>query len=189
MFELIETLAGEALAAELSGINLTRFQIFKKERKVHLGLESETFVHHTLLDKLTKRIKDHFQLKDVILDFTYTKPILTEETVAAVYENIHNEILKKLPAARGILLNSHAVLEEGQFVICLQFGGEQTLIDNGVLQLVEKQLAKVYLSPVQAIFKNEKVSPEKVFEKLESEHAKLVREAGEAAAAAEAAKP
>ncbi len=189
MSNLIETLAGEALAAELSGTSLTRFQIFKKERKVRLSMESETFVHHALLDKLTSRIKEHFQLTDVILEFTYTKPILTEKTAAAVYENIQNEILKKLPAARGILLNSHAVLEEGQFVICLQFGGEQTLMDNGVLQLVEKQLAKVYLSPVQAMFKNEKVSPEKVFEKVESEHAKLVREAGEAAAAAEAAKP
>ncbi|MBR7164273.1 MAG: hypothetical protein IKD21_04825, partial [Clostridia bacterium] len=148
MSDLIETLAGKALAEQLSGAKLTRFQIFKKERKVRLALESDAFVHHTLLDKLTKRVKECFQLTDVMLEFTYTKSILTEDTAAAIYENIQHEILKKLPAARGILLNSHVALEEGQFVVCLQFGGEQTLIDNGVLTQIEKQLSKVYLSPV-----------------------------------------
>ncbi len=189
MANLIETLAGESLAAKLQGVELTRVQIFKDERKVCIGMESETFVHHALLDEFISQVKEHFGLNDVRLEFTYKKPILTEDTASLIYENIQNEILKKLPAARGILLNSHAGLQGGQFVIYLQFGGEQTLIDNGVLSLVEKQLDKVYLSPVEVAFETEKTSPEVVLEKVESLRKQLAQEAGEKAAAVEAAKP
>ena len=189
MSSLIETLAGETLAEKLSGVEFTRFQVFKDKRTVHIAMQSETAVSHALLDEFTDCVREHFQLNDVKLDFTYTQSVLNEETVDLIYENIQRVIYKKLPAARGILLNSRAVLEDGQFVVCLQFGGEEALTDNGVLQLIEQQLSKVYLTKLSVSFCNESASPEAVLQKVESQREKLMHEAGEAALAVEKAKP
>ncbi len=188
MSELLVTLAGEALAGEMVGVTVTQFQIFKEKRKVHIGLTGDTPLAQSVLDRFTERVRQSFQLAEVDLDFTYTRPVVNEETAGLVYENIRDVVLKKLPAARGILLNSSAHLCEGRYEVCLKFGGEKTLEDNGVLQMIEKELKDRYLSPMPVAFVNELSSPDEIMEKLESQREELVREAREVAAVV-AAKP
>ncbi len=189
MSDLLETLAGESLAEELAGSELTRFQIFKNERKVQIELSASRLLSDEVLERFCQRVRDSFQLTDVLFKLQYAGTVLTEETVCLAYKNIQNEIFKKIPAARGILLNSTASLENGQFVICLKFGGEETLENAGVLSLVEKQLKDVYNEPMPAVFKNEMAEPDDVIKKLDSQREELIRNASEAAAKVEAEKP
>ncbi len=189
MSELLETLAGETLAAELSGAELTRFQIYKKERKVQIDLSASSVLSDVILEKFCQRIQDKFQLTDVLFTLQYVGTVLTEESVGLVYQNIQNEVVKVVPAARGILLNSSAALAEGTFLISLKYGGEETLEKAGVLKLIEKQLKEVYHAELVPAFQNEMASPDEVIKKLESEREELIRCASEAAAKAEAEKP
>ncbi len=187
MSDLLVTLAGESLAEKMAGVSITQFQIFKKERTVHITMESDAFVHPSLLDEFCAGVREHFGLTDVKLDFTYTQPVLTEETAGAVYEGIQAEILKKLPAARGILLNSSATFENGAFAVCLQFGGAQTLEDKGVLKQIENILKETYKSEAAVTFCAGEASPDKVLEMIENQRSQLIKDAGEAALAAETA--
>lgn len=187
MSDLLVTLAGESLAEKMAGVDITQFQIFKKERMVHVTMESGAFVHPALLDEFCAEIREHFGLTDVKLDITYTQSVLNEETAAAIYESVQAEILKKLPAARGLLLNSSATFENGSFVVCLQFGGAQTLEEKGVLKQIENILKETYKSEVAVSFGAGETSPDKVLEMIENQRTQLIKDAGEAALAAETA--
>ncbi len=189
MSDLLETLAGAALAEELAGTDLTRFQVFKKDRKVQIELSASRVLSDSVLEKFCQRVRDSFQLTDVLFKLQYVGTVLTEETVSLAYQNIQNEIFKKIPAARGILLNSTASLQDGQFVICLKFGGEETLENAGVLTLVETELKEVYHEAMPAVFRNEMAEPDDVIKKLDSQREELIRNASEAAAKVEAEKP
>ncbi|MGN1059818.1 MAG: exonuclease domain-containing protein, partial [Clostridia bacterium] len=157
----------------------------------HIALQSRRVIGHGVLERFCEKIKSGYQLTDVELDVTYQPSVLTADSVDTVYENLQAEVFRKLPAARGILLNSRAALEDGRFVVHLKFGGEKTLADNGVAKLLENQLRGVYHAAMPVAFCNDSVSADEVFERLESQRAELVRDAAEAAAAADvaAAKP
>lgn len=187
MSSLLRTLAGDSLAEQLPGVELSRFQIFKEERKVHIGMTGETLLNSSVLDRFCEHIRQQFGLSEIVLDFQYIKPVLTEETIDIIYENIREAVCTKLPAARGILLNSHAALEGNEFVVTLCFGGEGTLAESGVLRLMEKQLKEIYCADLSVRTKSEGASPEKVLKKLENQRAELARDVAAAAVAAETA--
>ncbi|MBE7047762.1 MAG: PolC-type DNA polymerase III [Ruminococcaceae bacterium] len=191
MADLLQTLAGEELAKLMDGAELTRFQVFKEDRKVHIGLLCSRVLGRTILDSFCQGIKTSFELTDVDLTVTYKPSVLTADTVDVVYENLLEEVFQKLPATRGVLVNSYAVLEEGSFVVHLKFGGEKALLDNGVDTLLEKKLKEVYHTVLSVTFCSDALSTEAIFEKVESQREELIRGASVAAAAAElaAAKP
>ncbi len=189
MSDLLVTLAGEALAEKMQGVSLEQFQVQKEERKAKIGLLGSVALDDRILRKFSERVQKSFQLSEVSVDFRYSQAVLSSETADVIYQNMREKLFQKLPASRGILLNSSAHLADGRFVVCLKFGGEKTLIDNGVLSFFEKELKDIYLSPMPVEFANEVAPPEEVMKKLESQKEELVREAREVSAILEKAVP
>ncbi len=187
MADLLKTLTGDSFAEELSGVELTRFQVFKQERKVHIGLLSKRVLSDSVVDRFVRHIKKSFQLEKAEVELTYTEGVLSAESLPVAYENILGVVLKKLPAARGILLNSYATMADGKMLVHLKFGGEQTLRDNHVHTLMEKELKDSYHVSFSVDFCCDTVSTEDVMERLETQRAELVHDAAVAAEAAEAA--
>ncbi len=189
MSDLLVTLAGEDLAHKMTGVSLERFRVFKEERKAQIGLVSDVALDETILQKFSDRVRQSFQLSAALVDFRYSQPVLSEETVDLIYQNMRQKLFQFLPASRGILLNSSARLADGRFVVCLKFGGEQTLIDHGVPEFLEKELKERYLSPMMVLFSNELSAPETVMQRLEAQRQELEKEAREASAVVEKATP
>ncbi len=182
---LIHTLAGDELGDRLSGVELTQLKIFKEDRKACISLKSDRAVDRQDLNRLCEKIKQAYQLLDVVLNFQYTDDVLNDDSVELIYRNILTTVLTQLPAARGILLNSRAELREGAFVVHLKFGGEQTLMDYGVHKLIEKRLHDMYHNNYEVHFESDSVSSEAVFQKLEEQRSTLVQEAAAVSIAAE----
>lgn len=187
MADLLHTLAGEGLAEQLSGVSLTRFQVFKEKRKVHIGLSAQQVVAQQILEKLSETVKNRFQLSEAEIELEYPQPVLTEASAEAVYANLQEGIFHSLPAARGILMNSYAELTDGQLRVHLKFGGEKTLTEHGVSARMEKELKEVYHAEVPVVFCSDTIPADEVFQKLEDQRAALVREASVTAAAVETA--
>ena len=177
MTDLLHTLVDDSLAELMSGVSLERFQVFKEKRKVHIELLAERALPYALVDQFTEAVRNRFQLTDVDLELHYDGQVLTAESAGLIYENLLLDVIRTLPAARGVLLNSHATLENGQFIVHLKFGGEKTLEDNGVVKLLEKRLKEVYHAEVAVVFCNDSSSADEVFQKLETQRAELARDA------------
>ncbi len=188
MSDLLHTLVGDSLAEQMHGVRLGRFQVFKEKRKVHIELLAEEVVSNELLERFIQAVQERIQLTDVDLELRYEGQVLTVESADLIYKNLLLDVLHVLPAARGILLNSYATLDDEQFVVHLKFGGEKTLEDNGVVKLLEKRLKEVYHAEVSVVFCNDSSLADKVFQKLESQRAELVRDATASAIAAKQAK-
>lgn len=183
--DLLYTLAGEELAGKLAGAEIARLKIHKEERTADIAIKSDAMLAECDLALFCEKVKENFGLTKVLLEFLYDESALTEETVAEAYQQLLAAVCEKMPAARGILLGSFAELLEGEFVIHLKFGGEETLVQNGVQALFCKLLKERYSASYPVRFERETVSTESVFQKLEDERASLVKEAAQTAVMAE----
>ena len=99
---LLHTLAGDELFGRLAGVELTRLQIFKEERKARVSLAAEKVVAGSDLDSLCENIKAGYSLFQVELDFRYKTCVLTEETVEPIYQNLVAVVTARFPAATAI---------------------------------------------------------------------------------------
>ncbi len=185
MADLLHTLVDGELASQLGNVSLGRFQIFKEQRKVFIELLAETVLANGLKAQFKKAVQERFQLTDVEVALCYTKPVLTEETADVIYENILQDLCETMPSVRGILLNSHGVLEDGGFVVCLKFGGENTLMEKGIHRFFEQKLKEVYQTEIAVSFCNESVSADELLQKLETQRAELIQETAAVALEAE----
>ncbi|MBR6728698.1 MAG: PHP domain-containing protein, partial [Clostridia bacterium] len=174
---LIHMLAGDELADALKSVEIKRLQIFKEERRAHIALEAAYAVCHRHVKSFCEKIRESYGLLQVDFELSYTNSVLTEETADVIYENVLAAVTERFPAVRGILLNSHAACKDNTFVIYVKFGGENTLVEQGVQKLIEKQLKEIYRSECTVCFENESISADEVFNRLESERADLIKEA------------
>ena len=185
MGDLLHTLVSEDMLSQMEGAQLTQFQVFKQERKVHIGLLCSTVLKQAVLDAFCAQIKQDFQLTQVELEVSYAGTVVTDETVDAVYEHLLTEVYGRLPSARGVLLNSYATLSDDAFCVHLKFGGEKTLTEHGVAAIMEKKLQNVFHVPLKVVFSNEAVSADEVFKRLEDQREELQRDAAAIAVAVE----
>ncbi|MBE7034986.1 MAG: PolC-type DNA polymerase III [Ruminococcaceae bacterium] len=187
MADLLKSLVGEALEPDFAGVTLTRFQVHKQDRKVHIGLRCPHVLSDELTEAFCKRVKESYGLRDVVLELSYDAGAVSAETAGTIYENMKHAIVAKLPATKGVLLNSHAEIEAGRFVVYLKFGGEKTLCEHGIDKFMEKTLRETYGTAFSVSFVSEPVSSDAVFERLESQRAELIRDAAQVAEAVEVA--
>ncbi len=174
MADLLHTLADDALVSRLRGAELSRFQIFQKERKVQIGLLAKEVVENHVLNEFCSTVKKNFQLDAVELDFHYAMPVLSEDTVELIWQDLQAEVFQKLPSSRALLLNSYASFSEGRMVIHLKFGGDKALRDNGMEAFLKKRLHDVYLSDAEVEFCNEAISPDEILKKVDRQMNHLV---------------
>ncbi len=185
MAELFAELAGEAFAASYPTIHITGCKVKKEDMSMLIDIESEEFPSSLPLEELKDKINQKFGISNIKCTFTYRNFSLTEENFSAFYDAFLELLCTENPSLTNILTGSSGKIEQDILRISLRFGGEKTLVNQGVDKLCEDLILKSFGMSFHIIFDSVQNNETEIFKRLEEEQSKMVEGSSERAAKTE----
>ncbi len=144
MAELLVELAGEEFATQYHTVSVTGCKISKETMSMYLDIVSDEFPCALPMNVLKEKIVQKFGVSNVEIALSFRNFSLNDEILDAFYETLVELLCAKKPALKTILAGSSAQLKQNTLHIILRFGGENTLLQQGIDKEAERLISKSF---------------------------------------------
>ncbi len=181
MANLMVELVGADIAEQYKNIQITGCKIKKQDMSMHVDVVCNALPCDFPFDLLRKNVLEKFGIANVKINLQFDNLHLTADTVSAFYDILCNTLCEENSLLTNILAGSSAVLTEDTLHISLRFGGEKTLIAQGLDARIEQVIHQSFHHQINVVFESVQKDESEILKQLEDEKTKMVAGSSELA--------
>lgn len=181
MAELLTELVGEEIASQHQTTHVLGCKIKKENMSMQLDVLSEVFPCEFPFDILKENVLRKFGISDVRISLKYKEFDITEKNMSLFYEIFCKMLCEENNALVNIFAGSTASLTQNELHIKLRFGGEKTLISQGIDSAAEDILKHSFQKTMKVVFESAEKDETEIYEKMEEERKRMVAGSAELA--------
>ena len=173
MSNLMVELAGEEFAKQYDRVRVTGCKVFKETMEMQVHITCDGFPCEFPKEELKQKIYEKFGVRNIFFGFTYENAEISEKNLVELQIFLIESLCDKTPALLNILTGSVLELIDENIHISLRFGGEKTLVVQGVDKQAEEILFSAFGRRFTVLFVDGSTKENDIIKQIEEEQSRI----------------